>query len=96
MTNDIRAESAKYYDLQKIPFDDVPFYIEHIPSPNANILELGCGTGRVLVTLASHCAYIHGLDISKAMLKTGRIRLYQPMRTKSISYNSAMDTCLMR
>jgi SAM-dependent methyltransferase len=68
MTIDIRAETAKYYDLQKVPFNDIPFYVKQIPSPDANVLELGCGTGRVLLSLISHCGYIHGLEISVAML----------------------------
>ena len=75
MTIDIRAEAAKYYDLQKVPFNDVPFYIEQIRTSDANVLELGCGTGRVLMPLASHCGYIHGLDISEAMLNICKEKL---------------------
>lgn len=72
---DIRAQAARYYDLQPIPFDDIPFYREHIPWPQASLLELGCGTGRVLVPLARHCGYIHGLDNSEAMLAACRARM---------------------
>jgi SAM-dependent methyltransferase len=32
------------------------------------VLELGCGTGRVLLPLADHCGYIHGVDISEGMI----------------------------
>jgi SAM-dependent methyltransferase len=72
---DIRAEAAQYYDLQPGPFDDIPFYISRIPSKEAAILELGCGTGRVLLPLVAHCGYIHGLDISEAMLAICRQKL---------------------
>jgi len=72
---DIRSEAAKYYDLQKVPYNDIPFYMERVPSPDANILELGCGTGRVLVPLVEQCGYIHGLDISEAMLDICRKKL---------------------
>jgi len=72
---DVRAQAARYYDLQPIAFDDVPFYREHIPWPQASVLELGCGTGRVLVPLAEHCGYIHGLDASEAMLAVCRARM---------------------
>ena len=65
---DIRAEAAQYYDLRPPPFDDISFYKDLIPSPDASVLELGCGTGRVLVPLAGFCGYIHGIDKSEAML----------------------------
>ena len=65
---DIREKTAKYYDLWTLPFDDVPFYINRIPSIKSSILELGCGTGRVLTRLVNHCAFIHGIDISPAMI----------------------------
>ena len=53
MTLDIRAEAAKYYDLRPSPFEgrDIPFYIGLRPGPDAQVLELGCGTGRVLVPI---------------------------------------------
>jgi len=75
MAMDIRAEAAKYYDLWPLPFDDIGFYKERIPSPGSTVLELGCGTGRVLVPLASCCGYIHGLDCSEAMLTICREKL---------------------
>ena len=61
-------------DLQSFP-DDVPFYRARIPSPGARVLELGCGTGRVLIPLAPHCAEIVGIDISQAMLRVCREKL---------------------
>jgi len=72
---DIRAGAATYYDRQPIPYDDIRFYKEHIPSPDANLLELGCGTGRVLLSLVEHCGYIHGLDLSAAMLAICREKI---------------------
>ncbi len=64
----IREDAAKFYDLQSFPIDDVPFYLERLPSPAARVLELGCGTGRVLLPLAERCGFIHGVDSSAAML----------------------------
>jgi SAM-dependent methyltransferase len=77
MTLDIRAEAAKFYDLQPSPFEgkDIPFYISLVPSPEASILELGCGTGRVLIPLAPHCRSIHGVDISETMISICRDKL---------------------
>jgi SAM-dependent methyltransferase len=55
--------------------EDVPFYIERVTSSEALVLELGCGTGRVLLPLTSHCAYIQGVDRSASMLAICRQRL---------------------
>ena len=60
---DIRAEAAKYYDLWPPSYDDVQFYERLTPSPNASVLELGCGTGRVLILLARACAHIRGFSM---------------------------------
>jgi SAM-dependent methyltransferase len=68
MRTDIDENAARYYDLSLDHPDDIPFYEERIPSPEARILELGCGTGRVLVPLAGKCAHILGVDISASML----------------------------
>ncbi|MGB2823025.1 MAG: class I SAM-dependent methyltransferase [Phycisphaerae bacterium] len=75
MPIDIRAEAARYYDLNPQAPDDIPFYRERIPSPDSAVLELGCGTGRVLVPLATDCAYIHGVDASGAMISICREKL---------------------
>ena len=68
MTNDIRANVALYYDLNPKAPTDAPFYSNLVPSSGASVLELGCGTGRVLVPLVQHCSYIQGIDQSKTML----------------------------
>ena len=68
MQNDIRAEAAKYYDVNPTIPDDIAFYQARLPSSDASVLELGCGTGRVLLPLAALCGLIHGIDRSQAML----------------------------
>ncbi len=76
MPSDAQAHVARYYDLQ--PFaEDLPFYERLLPDPEASVLELGCGTGRVLVPLARQCGFIQGLDLSPAMLEVCRERLVQ-------------------
>src|SRR5262249_60631569 len=68
MSEDIRAEAAKYYDVSPTIPDDIAFYQARLPSSTSTVLELGCGTGRVLLPLAARCGFIHGIDRSKAML----------------------------
>src|SRR5215471_9211543 len=68
MSEDIRAEAAKYYDVSPTIPDDIAFYQARLPSSEAMVLELGCGTGRVLLPLAAVCGFIHGIDRSQAML----------------------------
>ncbi len=75
MEIDIRAQAAQYYDCNPDVPDDLPFYISHIPSPHAAVLELGCGTGRVTLPLVQHCGYIHGLDLSPAMISICKRKL---------------------
>jgi SAM-dependent methyltransferase len=75
MSNDIRAKAAQYYDLCPDMPADIPFYTSLVPYPEARVLELGRGTGRVLVPLAGARGYIHGLDLSEAMIDVCRIKL---------------------
>ncbi|MGD8780269.1 MAG: class I SAM-dependent methyltransferase [Ignavibacteria bacterium] len=68
---DPRKNTARFYDTVNHPINDVPFYLERIKSVKAkNVLELGCGTGRVLVPLAKSCKKIIGIDYSQEMLET--------------------------
>lgn len=76
MPVDFRTGVARYYDYSPKQPDDVGFYISRLPSRKSTVLELGCGTGRVLVPLASHCSYIHGIDLSEAMLAVCREKLH--------------------
>lgn len=75
MKIDIRIEAAKYYDSNPNFLKDIPFYQKLIPTPNTSILELGCGTGRVTLSLISYCQYIQGIDISPAMISICREKL---------------------
>ena len=72
---DPRAGTAGYYDLSPDHFDDAPFYLARIPSPAARVLELGCGTGRVSVALATAAGAFAGVDHSAEMAARCRERL---------------------
>ncbi|MBI4278172.1 MAG: methyltransferase domain-containing protein, partial [Armatimonadetes bacterium] len=72
---DLREDAARFYDLNPHVPRDMKFYRGLIPSPDARVLELGCGTGRILVPLAAHCGYIRGIDISDSMIAVCRRKL---------------------
>lgn len=75
MVFDIRTAAAKYYDANPAAPKDVPFYQARLAGPESRVLELGCGTGRVLLPLAQRCRFISGLDISETMLELCREKL---------------------
>lgn len=47
---------------------DVQFYVEEARSAGGNVLEIGCGTGRVLIPTARAGVTIDGVDASSEML----------------------------
>jgi SAM-dependent methyltransferase len=66
---------AAFYDLEHLSFrDDVDFYIGFVEAVGDPILELGCGSGRLLVPLASAGYRVTGLDRSCAMLERAQER----------------------
>jgi ubiquinone/menaquinone biosynthesis C-methylase UbiE len=66
--NDIRKNTAKFYDGSNNHSEDIEFYKNHITENGSSILELGCGTGRITLPLAEECDLIVGIDNSQAML----------------------------
>ncbi|MCS7061808.1 MAG: class I SAM-dependent methyltransferase [Anaerolineae bacterium] len=74
---------ARYYDLQHARFvPDVPMYLQAAArfgrAGRARILELGCGTARVMAPLVEAGHYVLGVDASEAMLRYARQRLPPP------------------
>ena len=74
---DSRASTAALYDLSPGFPADIPFYVQHLPGPDAAVLELGCGTGRVAASLAPKAAFFHGVDLSPAMITRCETRFRQ-------------------
>ena len=70
------GESAVYYDQVAPGVDgDVAFYVEEARSAGSPILELGCGTGRILIPMAEAGLEVVGLDASYDMLVIARKKL---------------------
>jgi len=63
--------TAKYYDSDNKDLlkDDIDFYIQYANELQGNVLELGCGTGRVTIPLAQAGHKVWGLDVSQPMLE---------------------------
>ena len=69
---DSYSVTAKYYDgayAAKQDLVDLPFYLELAEQIGGPILEVACGTGRVLLAIARKGIEIHGVDNSRPMLK---------------------------
>jgi ubiquinone/menaquinone biosynthesis C-methylase UbiE len=67
---------AWLYDIEyRNVVEDIPFYTESFKDISSPLLELGCGTGRLIFPLASSGHKILGLDISGEMLKIARRKL---------------------
>lgn len=71
--------TAEFYD-QLIPYrerGDIAFWIEMAQASGGPVLEVGCGTGRVLIPTARAGIEIVGLDLSSYMLDVCRANLAQ-------------------
>ena len=67
---------AEDYDQRYTGFTaDIPFYVEEAKRAGGPALELGCGTGRVLIPVAEAGVEVVGLDGSPAMLEQLRAKL---------------------
>jgi SAM-dependent methyltransferase len=54
---------------------DIPFYIDYARKTGGEVLELGCGTGRVTMALARHGIKVTGLDLSQEMLAVFKAKI---------------------
>ena len=67
---------ADYYDSEHDAFTgDVDWYIHLAEVAGPRVLELGCGSGRLLAPLATAGNSVVGVDSSVAMLRRARARL---------------------
>ena len=73
---DLFASYARFYDLDYAGFDaDLEMIQQFAARCGSPILELGCGTGRLLVPLAQKGYRLVGVDASGAMLDLARQKL---------------------
>ena len=70
--------TAKHFDAAyatKSDLVDLPFYLDLARRSRGPVLEIGCGTGRVLLQIARREIEIHGVDNSAQMLRVLKSRL---------------------
>lgn len=73
---------ARFYDLTHATLtDDLPFILHLAAEADGPVLELGCGSGRLLLPLARAGRSVIGLDSSTGMLDRARARLAQEPTT---------------
>ena len=64
---------AHVYDAwSRTVVEDVPFYVEEAVRSGGPVLELGVGTGRIAVAVASAGIAVVGVDLSAGMLQIAR------------------------
>src|SRR4030042_4719047 len=73
---DSYAPIARFYDLENAEVtEDLPCWVDLARRQGGPVLELGCGSGRVLLPLAREGFEVTGVDSSPAMLDLARRRL---------------------
>ncbi|MBZ0303152.1 MAG: class I SAM-dependent methyltransferase [Anaerolineae bacterium] len=70
------ATIARYYDAEHTDkTDDLILYSELADETGGPILDVGCGTGRVMFHLAQEGHVVHGIDSEYAMLERAKVKL---------------------
>jgi SAM-dependent methyltransferase len=73
---------------------DVAFFVDAATAAGSPILEIGCGTGRVLLPTARAGLDIVGLDASPRMLAVCRERLQSESAQAKPGSSSSRPTCV--
>ena len=73
---DVYRKLARFYDLEHADLTaDVVFYLHFARQAGGPVLEVGCGTGRLLLPLVEAGIDVTGVDASPAMLSLARHKL---------------------
>lgn len=84
------ATIARFYDAENTDkTDDIPFYLSLAEEHGGPIMDIGCGTGRVMIPLAQQEYEVHGIDNEPAMLERGeQLRAQNPLLVKHMTFHS--------
>ena len=78
VTDTFYGTMSELYDTTITETDDIPFYMalaQKYCGPGGRILDIGCGTGRILLHLLHNGYQADGLDISAQMLSLTKAKL---------------------
>ena len=76
--SDNYSEWAKVYDFYHSDLiEDIDFYRRKATHVTGRILEIGCGTGRILFPMVDHGFNMVGIDNSKSMLDVSKHKMNQ-------------------
>lgn len=77
------ADIPELYDAEHDGFDDdLDFYVQSVIAIGDPVLELGCGTGRILRPILAEGYRCTGVDISDVMIRRARSRLPESDRLR--------------
>ena len=86
LTTDPYANIVELYDQEHDPYDeDIEFYVGLLEDPTSRILEMGAGSGRLLVELAREGFHVTGLDSSAPMLAQAKRRLLEEGVSRNVT-----------
>jgi SAM-dependent methyltransferase len=71
------VDFAEYYDFDHAIAFDVEFYLDFAHHYGSPILELGCGTGRLVIPLAEAGFEVYGIDLSENMLAVCQRKVHE-------------------
>ncbi len=83
MKNDLRRYELFGWDyIQHNPLkkEEIDWYLKYAKQTGGPVLELACGTGRLLIEIAKKEFNIVGIDLSNAMLKIAKSKVDQLKR----------------
>lgn len=70
ISNDNSKDEEKFFNTGKNSYDLVTKDIKI--EDNFDVLEIGCGVGRIMFEFCKHCNIVYGVDISKKYIELAR------------------------
>lgn len=97
MTHEVNAVPAELYDAIYAWYDaDIAFYVAAARAAGGPVLELACGTGRVMLPCLEAGADVDGIDIDEAMLAELRRKAEARGLTPNVTQGDMRDFTMPR